>query len=72
VTQKYVTTAICEMVMVSMLMRVEAVLLSGQQVLSVCVEGTLHYLSLQVAAGTFELAGWEGAYLGADIHFCVA
>ncbi|MCB1780397.1 MAG: hypothetical protein KDJ34_09915 [Candidatus Competibacteraceae bacterium] len=55
-----------------MLMRVEAVLLSGQQVLSVCVEGTLHYLSLQVAAGTFELAGWEGAYLGADIHFCVA
>lgn len=67
VAQEHLATAICQTVLAGALLRVEPAPSCGQRALFACVEGNFHALGLRMVADAFELAGWESAYLGADV-----
>jgi methanogenic corrinoid protein MtbC1 len=67
VAQEHLATAICQTVLAGALLRVEPAPRCGQRALFACVEGNFHCLGLRMVADAFELAGWDSAYLGADM-----
>lgn len=67
VVQEHLATAICQTVLAGALMRGEPAPPRGQRALFACVEDNFHCLGLRMVADAFELAGWESAYLGADV-----
>jgi len=67
VAQEHLATAICQTLLAGALLRVKPAPPRGQRVLFACVEGNFHCLGLRMVADAFELAGWDSAYLGADV-----
>ena len=67
VAQEHLATAICQTLLAGALLRVESAPPCDQRVLLACVEGNFHCLGLRMVADAFELAGWDSAYLGADV-----
>jgi methanogenic corrinoid protein MtbC1 len=67
VAQEHLATAICQTVLASALLRAEPAPLRDQRALFACVQGNFHALGLRMVADAFELAGWDSAYLGADV-----
>lgn len=67
VAQEHLATAICQTVQAGALMQAESAPPSDRRALFACVEGNFHSLGLRMVADAFELAGWESAYLGADV-----
>lgn len=67
VAQEHLATAICQTVLANGLLRAEPEPPRDQRALFACVEGNFHCLGLRMVADAFELAGWESAYLGADV-----
>ena len=67
VAQEHLATAICQTVQAGALLQADPADPSDRRALFACVEGNFHSLGLRMVADAFELAGWESAYLGADV-----
>lgn len=67
VAQEHLATAICQTVQAGALLRAEPAALGNRRALFACVQGNFHSLGLRMVADAFELAGWNSAYLGADV-----
>jgi methanogenic corrinoid protein MtbC1 len=67
VVQEHLATAICQTVLAGALIRGEPAPPCDQRALFACVEDNFHCLGLRMVADAFELAGWDSAYLGADV-----
>lgn len=67
VAQEHLATAICQTLLAGALLRVEPAPHHGRRALFACVAGNFHCLGLRMVADAFDLAGWDSAYLGADV-----
>lgn len=67
VAQEHLATALCQTLLAGALLRVEPAPRRYRRALFACVEGNFHCLGLRMVADAFELAGWDSAYLGADV-----
>lgn len=67
VAQEHLATAVTQNVLVRAYMQAEFAAGNGRKALFACVEGNQHSLGLRMLADSFEIHGWEIAYLGADV-----
>jgi MerR family transcriptional regulator, light-induced transcriptional regulator len=67
VAQEHIATAIVQSVMTVALLRSTLATPVSKRVLLACVAGNHHTIGLRMVADSFQLAGWETQYLGADI-----
>ena len=67
VAQEHIATAIVQWVMTAALLRSTPLQLLGKRVLLACVAGNRHTIGLRMVANSFQLAGWDIQYLGADV-----
>jgi methanogenic corrinoid protein MtbC1 len=67
VAQEHIATAIVQSVMTMALLRSTPPALTSKRVLLACVSGNHHSIGLRMVADSFQLAGWEIQYLGADV-----
>ena len=67
VAQEHIATAIVQSVMTAALLRSTPPALISKSVLLACVAGNQHSIGLRMVADSFQLAGWEIQYLGADV-----
>ena len=67
VAQEHMATAIVQSVMTVGLLRSPPPALISKRVLLACVEGNNHAVGLQMVADSFQLAGWDVQYLGANV-----
>ena len=67
VAQEHLATAISQAVMTQGLLRSALPEANGRTVLLACVAGNQHSLGLQMVADSFQLAGWQVHYLGANV-----
>jgi MerR family transcriptional regulator, light-induced transcriptional regulator len=67
VAQEHIATAIVQSVMTAALLRSPPPAPIGKRVLLACVAGNHHTVGLRMVADSFQLAGWEVQYLGADV-----
>lgn len=67
VAQEHLATAIAQSVMARGMVKSEVPTPNGSRVLLACVAGNHHVVGLQMVADSFQLAGWDVQYLGADV-----
>lgn len=67
VAQEHIATAIVQSVMTIALLRSTLPAPISKRVLLACVAGNHHTIGLRMVADSFQLAGWEIQYLGADV-----
>jgi methanogenic corrinoid protein MtbC1 len=67
VAQEHIATAIVQSVMTVALLRSTPPASISKSVLLACVAGNHHTIGLRMVADSFQLAGWEIQYLGADV-----
>jgi methanogenic corrinoid protein MtbC1 len=67
VAQEHIATAIVQSVMTTALLRSTPPAPIGKRVLLACVAGNQHTIGLRMVADSFQLAGWDVQYLGADM-----
>jgi methanogenic corrinoid protein MtbC1 len=67
VAQEHIATAIVQSVMTVALLRSTPPAPVSKRVLLACVAGNHHTIGLRMVADSFQLAGWELQYLGADV-----
>jgi len=67
VAQEHIATAIVQSVMTAALLRSSPPAPIDKRVLLACVAGNRHTIGLRMVADSFQLAGWEIQYLGADV-----
>jgi methanogenic corrinoid protein MtbC1 len=67
VAQEHIATAIVQSVMTVALLRSTPPAAINKSVLLACVAGNHHTIGLRMVADSFQLAGWEIQYLGADV-----
>jgi methanogenic corrinoid protein MtbC1 len=67
VAQEHIATAIVQSVMTVALLRSTPPVPINKSVLLACVAGNHHTIGLRMVADSFQLAGWEIQYLGADV-----
>ncbi|NTV95539.1 MAG: hypothetical protein HGA75_09000 [Thiobacillus sp.] len=67
VAQEHLATAVTQNALVRAYMQAEFAPANGRKALFACVPGNQHSLGLRILADSFEIAGWEIAYLGADV-----
>ena len=67
VAQEHIATAIVQSVMTVALLRSTLPASVSKGVLLACVAGNHHTIGLRMVADSFQLAGWEVQYLGADV-----
>jgi MerR family transcriptional regulator, light-induced transcriptional regulator len=67
VAQEHIATAIVQSVMTVALLRSTPPASINKSVLLACVAGNHHSIGLRMVADSFQLAGWEIQYLGADV-----
>ena len=67
VAQEHIATAIVQSVMTAALLRSILPAPIDKRVLLACVAGNHHSIGLRMVADSFQLAGWEVQYLGADV-----
>jgi methanogenic corrinoid protein MtbC1 len=67
VAQEHIATAIVQSVMTAALLRSKPPVPCGKRVLLACVAGNHHSIGLRMVADSFQLAGWEIQYLGANV-----
>jgi methanogenic corrinoid protein MtbC1 len=67
VAQEHIATAVVQSVMTVALLRSTPPASVSKGVLLACVAGNHHTIGLRMVADSFQLAGWEVQYLGADV-----
>src|SRR6202030_3719458 len=67
VAQDDIAPAIVQWVMTAALLRSTPLQLLGKRVLLACVASNRHTIGLRMVADSFQLAGWDIQYLGADV-----
>lgn len=67
VADEHLATATLQTALVRAMGGIEAAAPHGRKALLACVEGNHHAVGLRIVADAFETAGWEIAYLGADV-----
>ena len=67
VAQEHIATAIVQSVLTVSLLRSTPPAPINKSVLLSCVAGNHHTIGLRMVADSFQLAGWEVQYLGADV-----
>lgn len=67
VAQEHLATAIAQRILVQAFDSATFAPPNGQKALFACVEGNHHALGLRMVSDTFAIAGWNVAYLGADV-----
>ncbi|ABD87029.1 cobalamin B12-binding domain-containing protein [Rhodopseudomonas palustris] len=67
VAQEHLATAIVHAIMTMALLRAKPPASNGKRVLLAGVAGNQHSVGLRMVADSFQLAGWEVQYLGADV-----
>jgi len=67
IAQEHIATAIVQSVMTVALLRSTPPALASKRVLLACVAGNHHTIGLRMVADSFQLAGWDVQYLGADV-----
>lgn len=67
VAQEHLATAVSQNVLARAYLQAEFAPLNGRRAIFACVPGNHHNLGLRMLSDIFETAGWEAAYLGADV-----
>jgi methanogenic corrinoid protein MtbC1 len=67
IAQEHIATAIVQSVMTVALLRSNPPTPINKRVLLACVAGNHHAVGLRMVADSFQLAGWQIQYLGADV-----
>jgi len=67
VAQEHLATAVSQNVLARAYLQAEFAPPNGRRAIFACVQGNQHSLGLRMVSDVFETAGWETAYLGADV-----
>lgn len=67
VAQEHLATAVSQNVLAHAYVHAEFAPANGRHAVFACVPGNQHSLGLRMIADVFEMAGWDTAYLGADV-----
>lgn len=66
VAQEHLATAISQNILARGFMTADFLAPVNKRVVSACIEGNHHCLGLRMINDTFEIAGWDASFLGAD------